>query len=58
MDLESEVMGFQFGRERTISSHEGFYQDCNDEGNTTKRDTFVRKNVALVFGESVEIAPQ
>ena len=58
MDLESKVMGFQFGRERTISSHEGFFQDYSDKGNTKKQDTFVRKDAALVFGESVEIAPQ
>ena len=44
IDLESKVMGFQFEPERSISSHEGFYQDSSDEGNTTKRDTFVRKD--------------
>ena len=43
MDLESKVMGFQFEPERSISSHEGFYQDSSDEGNTM-RDTFVRKD--------------
>ena len=44
IDLESKVMGFQFEPERSISSHEGFYQDSSDEGNTTKQDTFVRKD--------------
>ena len=44
MDLESEFMGFQFEPERSISSHEGFYQDSSDEGNTMERDTFVRKD--------------
>ena len=44
IDLESKVMGFQFEPERSISSHEGFHQDSSDEGNTTKRDTFVRKD--------------
>ena len=43
MDPECKVMGFQFEPERTISSHEGFYQDSSDEGNTM-RDTFVRKD--------------
>ena len=44
MDLESEFMGFHFEPERSISSHEGFYQDSSDEGNTMERDTFVRKD--------------
>ena len=44
MDLESKVMGFQFEPEMSISSHEGFYQDSSDEGNTIERDTFVRKD--------------
>ena len=43
IDLEGKVMGFQFEPERSISSHEGFYQDSSDEGNTM-RDTFVRKD--------------
>ena len=43
MDLESKVMGFQFEPERSISSHEGFYQDSSDEGNITEQDTFVWK---------------
>ena len=55
IDLESQVMGFQFEPERRISSHEGFYQNSSDEGNTTKQDMFVRKDCD---GESVEIAPQ
>ena len=37
-------MGFQFEPERSISSHEGFCQDSSDEGSTTKRDMFVRKD--------------
>ena len=36
-------MGFQFKPERSISNHEGFYQDTGDEG-TTKRDIFVRRD--------------
>ena len=44
IDLEGKVMGFQFEPERSISSHEGFYQDSSDEGNTMKQDTFVRKD--------------
>ena len=37
-------MGFQFELGRSISSHEGFYQDISDEANTTERDMFVRKD--------------
>ena len=37
-------MGFQFEPERSISNHEGFYQDSSDQGNTTERDMFVRKD--------------
>ena len=37
-------MGFQFEPEKSISIHEGFYQDICDESNTMKRDTFVRKD--------------
>ena len=44
MDLECKVMGFQFEPERSISSHEGFYQDSSDEGNTMEQDMFVRKD--------------
>ena len=55
IDLESQVMGFQFELERSISSHEGFYQDSSDECNTTKQDMFLRKDCDC---ESVEIAPQ
>ena len=50
-------MGFQFQPERSISSHEGFYQDCTDEGNTTERDSFSGKIATLMFSESAEIAP-
>ena len=44
MDLECKVMGFQFEPERSISSHEGFYQDSSDEGNTMEQAMFVRKD--------------
>ena len=44
MDLESKVMAFQFEPEMSVSSHEVFYRDISDEGNTTERDTFVRKD--------------
>ena len=44
INLESKDMGFQFDPERSMSSHEGFYQGCSDEGNTTKQDMFVRKD--------------
>ena len=44
MDLEKKVIGFQFEPERSISSHEGFYQNSSDEGNTMERDIFVRKD--------------
>ena len=44
MDLECKVMGFQFEPERSISSHERFYQDSSDEGNTMEQDMFVRKD--------------
>ena len=36
MDLESKVMGFHWEPEKSIFSHEGFYQDSSDEGNTTE----------------------
>ena len=48
-------MGFQSEPEKSISSHEGFYQDGSDEGNTTERDPFERKIATLVLGESVEL---
>ena len=44
MDLENKVIGFQFEPERTISNHEGFYQDSSDEGNAMERDMFVRED--------------
>ena len=44
MDLESKVMSFQFEPKRSISSHEGYYQDSSDESNTAEEDTFVRKD--------------
>ena len=44
MDLERNVMGFRFKPERSISSYEEFYQGSSDEGNTTDRDMFVRKD--------------
>ena len=37
MDLESKVLGFQLEPERSICSHEGFYHDSSDEGNTKER---------------------
>ena len=37
-------MVFQFEPERIISSHEGFYQDSSDEGNTKEWDMFVKKD--------------
>ena len=43
MDLASKVLGFQFVQERGISNHERFYQDSNDEGNTTKQDVCQEK---------------
>ena len=58
MDLASKVMGFHFEPEISISNHEGFYQDRSDGDNTTERDMLSGKIAPLVFGESVEIAPQ
>ena len=43
MDLENKVIGFQFEPERSISNHEGFYQDSSDEGDAMERDIFDRK---------------
>ena len=51
-------MGFHFEPEISISNHEGFYQDRSDGDNTTERDMLSGKIAPLVFGESVEIAPQ
>ena len=47
MDLENKVIGFQFEPERSISNHEGFYQDSSDVGNAIERDMFVRKDCDL-----------
>ena len=44
IDLENKVIGFQFDPERSMSNHEGFYQDNSDEGDTMERDMFVRKD--------------
>ena len=44
MDVENKVIGFQFELERSISNHEGFYQDSSDEGNALERDMFDEKN--------------
>ena len=44
MDLENKVIGFQFEPERSISNHEGFYQDSCDEGDAMERDMFYRKD--------------
>ena len=44
MDLKNKVIGFQFEPERSISNHEGFYQDINDEGDVMEQDMFDRKD--------------
>ena len=44
MDLENKVIGFQFEPERSISNHEGFYQDRSDEGDAIERDMLDRKD--------------
>ena len=44
MDLENKVIGFQFKPERSIFSHEGFYQDSSDEGDAIERDILDRKD--------------
>ena len=44
MDLKNKVIGFQFELERSISNHEGFYQDSSDEGDAMERDMFDRKD--------------
>ena len=44
MDLEDKVIGSQFEPERSISNHEGFYQDNSDEGDLMELDMFVRKD--------------
>ena len=44
MDLENKVIGFQFEPERSISYHEGSYQDSSDEGDAMERNMFVRKD--------------
>ena len=47
MDLESKSIGFQLEPERSVSSHEGFYHNSSDKGNTTERNIFVRKDCDL-----------
>ena len=44
MDLKNKVIGFQFEPERSISNHEGFYQDISDEGDVMEQDMFDRKD--------------
>ena len=44
MDLENKVIGFQFELERSISKHEGSYQDSSDEGDAMEQDMFDRKD--------------
>ena len=56
MDLENEVITFQFGAESSISKPEGFWQDISDEGDAM--DPSYRKIATPVFGASIEIAPQ
>ena len=51
-------MGFQFEPERIISSHEGFYQDSSDKVIIGNEIRLSGKIATIVFGESVEIAPQ
>ena len=58
IDLENKVIGFQFEPERSIFNHERFYQDSSDEGDAIERDMLDGKIATLVFGGSVEIAPQ
>ena len=48
-DLENKVIGFQFEPERSISNHEGFYQDSSDERDAIERDMFVRKDCDPIF---------
>ena len=58
MDLESKVMGFQFERERSISSHEGFTKIVVMKVILRSEICLPGKIATIVFGESVEIAPQ
>ena len=44
MNLENKVIGFQFQPERSISNHNGFFQDSSEEIDAIKRDIFVRKD--------------
>ena len=44
VDLENKVIGFQFEPERSISNHEGFYQDSSDEGDAMERNMSDRKD--------------
>ena len=44
MYLENKVVGFQFEPKRSVSNHEGFYQDCRDEGDALEQDMFIRKD--------------
>ena len=60
-------MGFQFKPERSIFSHDGFYQDGSDEDSTNIAvmkvilwsQIFLSGKIAtLMYGESVDIALQ
>ena len=44
MDLENQVIGFQFEPERSISNHEELSQYSCDEVDAMERDMFVRKD--------------
>ena len=50
------VRTFQFGAESSISKPEEFWQDISDEGDAMEPS--YRKIATLVFGASIEIAPQ
>ena len=43
MDLENKVTGFQFEPQKSISNHEGLYQDSSDEGDAMEWDMFIGK---------------
>ena len=44
MDLENNVIGFQFEPERSIFNHERFYQDSSDEGDAIESNMLDRKD--------------
>ena len=43
MNLENKVTGFQFEPQKSISNHEGLYQDSSDEGDAMVWDMFIGK---------------